>query len=225
MPRYRRAILFDLIGTTIRERDPETINRCFGEALTAQGITPDQNFIRQHRGKNKREVITLLAKDYQLDSVHQNKLYNTFLARVADSLHNFESNEGAVEIMSDLHVAEWFVGVGTGLPRVILEKIVTHVQWDRSKIHYLGVAEELGAGRPDPAMLHQVMKFSGIGNPQWVVKVGDTRVDIEEGKNAGVVTVALDANTQPRRLLEEMKPDRLIQSLRELHDILIRDET
>jgi phosphoglycolate phosphatase-like HAD superfamily hydrolase len=222
MPWYRRAILFDLIGTTIRERDPETINRCFHEALAAQGVTPDQDFIRQHRGKNKREVIALLAKDYQLDSVHQDKLYNTFLARVTDSLHNFESNDGAVEIISDLHVAGWFVGVGTGLPRVILEKVVTQVQWDRSKIHFLGVAEELGAGRPDPAMLHQVMNLAGINDPQLVVKVGDTRADIEEGKNAGVVTVALDANTQPRRLLEEMKPDYMIRSLRELQDILIR---
>jgi len=48
-----------------------------------------------------------------------------------------------------------------------------------------------GMGRPSPAMIQFIMKKFNIDDPKKIIKVGDTLVDIEEGRNAGVKTVGI----------------------------------
>jgi len=52
--------------------------------------------------------------------------------------------------------------------------------------------------------------------PDELLKVGDTVADIQEGKNAGVVTAAILAGTQANELLRAENPDFLIEELMEL---------
>ena len=49
------------------------------------------------------------------------------------------------------------------------------------------------SGRPGPAMLFENMVRLGVCPPAAVVKIGDTRADVDEGLNAGAWTVALAA--------------------------------
>jgi phosphoglycolate phosphatase-like HAD superfamily hydrolase len=49
-----------------------------------------------------------------------------------------------------------------------------------------------------------------------VLKVGDTRLDIEEGRNAGVATAAVLTGTQTRAYLEEARPDYVLSSVADL---------
>ena len=80
-------------------------------------------------------------------------------------------------------------------------------------------ATQVPAGRPHPWMVLQNMVNTGIYPPEAVVKVGDTKPDIDEGLNAGVWTVglaqtgnemglnreeieALDAETRERKLAQ-----------------------
>jgi len=80
-------------------------------------------------------------------------------------------------------------------------------------------ATQVPAGRPHPWMVLQNMFNTGIYPPEAVVKVGDTKPDIDEGLNAGVWTVglaqtgnemglnreeieALDAETRERKLAQ-----------------------
>lgn len=46
-------------------------------------------------------------------------------------------------------------------------------------------------GRPSPAMIQLIMRKFNIDDSKKVLKVGDTLVDIEEGRNAGVKTVGI----------------------------------
>ena len=48
-----------------------------------------------------------------------------------------------------------------------------------------------GKGRPSPFMLYECMRQMEIYPPCRVVKVGDTVVDIAEGKNAGAYTIGV----------------------------------
>ena len=70
-------------------------------------------------------------------------------------------------------------------------------------------------------MITHAMNLFSIDNPKLVIKVGDSKIDIEEGRNAkclysiGVTTGAHTANQ-----LAEAKPDFIINSLIELFPII-----
>ena len=46
-------------------------------------------------------------------------------------------------------------------------------------------SESVHHGRPEPFMIQELMKRFDITNPKEVIKVGDSKNDILEGKNAG----------------------------------------
>jgi phosphoglycolate phosphatase-like HAD superfamily hydrolase len=70
-------------------------------------------------------------------------------------------------------------------------------------------------------MIEVLMEDLGIGSPTQVLKVGDTEVDVEEGRNAGcgkVVSVTTGAYT--REQLQPYGPDFIIDDLQELLPII-----
>ncbi len=52
-------------------------------------------------------------------------------------------------------------------------------------------ADEVPAGRPAPWMLFRVMEKTGCYPATRVIKIGDTKADIEEGLNAGAFSVGI----------------------------------
>ena len=51
---------------------------------------------------------------------------------------------------------------------------------------------EVTRGRPAPDMIYKIMYRLGVTEPKYVVKVGDTDVDGEEARNAGVDFIFVD---------------------------------
>ena len=107
-----------------------------------------------------------------------------------------------------------------GFPHSVVEAIVSTLNWTKL-VDYLSSAEKAGHGRPHPAMILSAMKFFGISDPRSVVKVGDTKIDVQEGKNAGCWTVSVLTGTQTREFIEESNPDFMINSIADLPDILL----
>lgn len=61
----------------------------------------------------------------------------------------------------------------------------------------------------------------GIDDPKQVVKVGDTPVDLKEGRNAGcALSLAVTNGTHAKVELEVLDNDGLLQSLHELPGML-----
>ena len=52
-------------------------------------------------------------------------------------------------------------------------------------------SEEVDFGRPYPYMIHALMKRNNVFTINHVVKIGDTEMDIKEGKNASCRTVGV----------------------------------
>ena len=71
--------------------------------------------------------------------------------------------------------------------------------------------------KPDPALLFKAMDRCGAG-PADTVMVGDSAVDIEAGKAAGVFTCGVLGGFRPREELEAAGCDLLIDNLRQLAD-------
>jgi phosphoglycolate phosphatase-like HAD superfamily hydrolase len=82
-------------------------------------------------------------------------------------------------------------------------------------------SDEVPAGRPFPHMIRTLMERAGIDHASHVMKVGDTTVDIEEGRQAAcglVISVTTGANTQDE--LAELTPDHIIDHLEAIHGLL-----
>src|SRR3989338_11677477 len=63
--------------------------------------------------------------------------------------------------------------------------------------------------KPDPALVHHPLQSIGA-KPASAVIIGDSRVDIETGKNAGIMTCGVTWGFRPKEELEEIGCDYLI---------------
>src|SRR5215831_18068240 len=109
-----KGILFDFIGTTVVERDPTTINRCFKHAFEDHGVLIDDELIRSGRGKDKMEMITDALIQMHRPIKLTTPILNSLKGHLEDSLDNFSENEGATETIDHIKKKGIAVGIGTG---------------------------------------------------------------------------------------------------------------
>jgi phosphonatase-like hydrolase len=215
-----KAVLFDVIGTTVREIHPDAINDCFEKAFTDNHVSVERSYLLANRGKDKKEVIQGIVQSLNLSTETSHHIYLDFEKNLSNSFENFTANAGALELFLYLREQNIKIGLGTGLPRSLFEGILRHLDWSADAFDYIGIASELGAGRPSPVMIHHFMKVVAINQGMHVLKVGDTLADIEEGKNGGVRTAVILSGTQPASQLQAARPDFIIHTLSELKNII-----
>lgn len=69
--------------------------------------------------------------------------------------------------------------------------------------------------KPSPEAVHEIIRSAGVGAGETLL-VGDSRTDVETGRNAGVRTVAVTYGFGRREELEKVKPDLILSDLEEL---------
>ena len=214
-----KAVLFDLIGTTVIEKDPSLITRCFVAAFKDHKVDIESSIIKAHRGKDKRVMVGTVLSEKGLPLTLTEPVLQSFQNHLQSGLDNFGKNDGADDVFRYLKDRKILVGLGSGLSRDMLEAILHHLGWNEADFDYVGVAEEIGKSRPDPAMLIDVMRKLNIQSHE-LLKVGDTVADVLEGKNAKVKTVAILSGTQDEKEIADAGPDFIIRSLVELKQIV-----
>ena len=73
--------------------------------------------------------------------------------------------------------------------------------------------------KPDPGGLHHILKQHGV-RPEEALMIGDSLVDIETGKRAGVPTCGVTYGHAGRTSLESAQPDWIIDDLLELKRLI-----
>jgi phosphonatase-like hydrolase len=214
-----RVVLFDFIGTTVIETQPDVIAHCFKHAFAKNGISISQDFIQTNRGRNKRDVVRD-ALNHNSSKIEVDKVLFDFEAAVDRQLGSFQAAPDAGLIFKTLLQKNVQLAIATGLSRDIFDKIINQVGWDFNWFAYHATYEEIGKGRPYPDLIIDLMSKLDIFNPQEILKVGDTVADIQEGKNAGTRTAALLAGTQPEETLKQHNPDHLLKSLQEILNLV-----
>jgi phosphonatase-like hydrolase len=116
------------------------------------------------------------------------------------------------------------IALNTGFTRAITDTILQRLHWNNgeSKIDYVIASDEVPEGRPYPFMIQTIMKHLQITDSKQVVKIGDTEVDVQEGRNAecGLV-VSVTTGAYSRNQLEQYHPDHIIDSLSELPSLIL----
>lgn len=129
---------------------------------------------------------------------------------------------GAEEMFEWLHRHDIRIGLDTGFPKRITDVIMERLQWlDDKKVDVVVSSDEVPAGRPAPFMIRKIMDLTNVREAQSVIKVGDTEVDVQEGKNAGCrYSVAVTTGAFTREALKPYGPSMVIDSLSELIPII-----
>ena len=215
-PMPLKAVLFDFIGTTVIEKIPGTIAGCFEKTFQEYAIKVTSTFIQENRGRNKREVIQLAVNAQIQPDKLVDQILNSFERNIEESLTNFSAAPGSIDIFMKLRQTEIKIGLGTGLTRNSFEMILHHLKWNKKDFDYTATSEEIGKGRPHPDMIFDMMKKLHISHPKEILKVGDTVSDIQEGKNAGVMTAVILSGTHSKEALEKEKPDFVLSGVPDL---------
>lgn len=213
-----KAILFDMIGTTVRENDPMFITNCFIRAFAEDKIDVSASLIKMRRGQEKAAMIGDILKELDFPQTMGPSILQRFRRNVEQGIDNFSPAEGARDIIASMMSIGIKIGIGSGLPRDVFNQVMRHLHWDAIPFDYTGIAEETGRGRPHPDMIFDMLTKLNLDGKD-LLKVGDTVADIQEGKNARVKTAVILAGTQPENILRAENPDYVIHNLSELRNI------
>ena len=191
-------------------------------AFAKHGIELAPDPINKHRGKQKSEAIqTLLKEAAELSPADAERIgdsiYRYFLHELESNLSSISEIDGATELFRHLKSKDIYVGVGSGFPMQVVQAILSQLGWlDERLLDYVGSADQIGVGRPNPKMILDAMERLNITDGSKVVKIGDTVVDVQEGKNAGAWTVAVLTGSQTEAQLKAAAPNYILSSIREL---------
>jgi phosphoglycolate phosphatase-like HAD superfamily hydrolase len=93
---------------------------------------------------------------------------------------------------------------------------------ERNLIDALITNDDVPRGRPYPDMIFEAMRLTGVTEATQVMKIGDSVIDIEEGKSANCgITAGITTGAQTRTQLEKGNPDFILDSLREVLQVIV----
>lgn len=223
-----RLVVFDIAGTTVTDKG--NITQAFQAALQEKGYQVPAEKINPLMGYRKPQAIAMILEAYEPDAAKRtpqlvDDIHRHFLQRMIayyNTTADLQPQPGAEEVLGILKQAGVQTALDTGFSSDITEVIVRRLGWKEKKlVDHIVSSDEVEEGRPHPYMIRKIMEQAGISDPLQVVKVGDTEVDVNEGKNAGCrYSIAVTTGAFSRAQLEPYAPSYIIDHLGELVTIL-----
>jgi phosphonatase-like hydrolase len=220
-----RLIVCDIAGTTVSDRD--FVAASFLGAFLREGLKVDAEEVRPLMGIRKSEAIAtvLRSRSISFDEAVVARIHDDFV----DSMVLFYADSPDIqplpdveEFLSDCRDRGVIVALNTGFPRRIADVILDRMGWlDNGWVTDSIASDEVSEGRPSPEMIHTLMARQGFLDPSTVMKVGDTVVDIQEGRHADCgMVVGVTTGSCSREELLAQKPDHVIDRFAEINGIL-----
>jgi phosphonatase-like hydrolase len=224
-----KMVVFDMAGTVVNENN--VVYKTLQKAITEAGfyVTLDQVLL-EGAGKEKLQAIKSILKTYaqREDDKFSDAIYQQFVVYLAKAYDVLDvlAQKNAVELFAALKQKNIFVVLNTGYNAATAQTLLGKLKW-RKGVEYdqLVTASDVARNRPEPDMIIQAMGLLGIENPKQVVKVGDSIIDIEEGKNAGcALNIGITTGAHTREQLKSALPDYVIDDLIEILPLLKLEE-
>lgn len=223
-----QLVVFDIAGTTIE--DNGEIATAFQEALQAFGYSVPVEKINPLMGYKKTEAIKRLLKEYEpkkekIDIEYIQKIHQLFLELMIEfysTTKDIRPLPFAEEVFVSLKERDIQVALDTGFSKQITDIIIHRLGWVKeNKVDHVISSNEVIAGRPFPYMIEELMLKAKLKDVKKVIKVGDTEVDINEGKNAGCLySIGITTGVFTKEELAEYNPSFIVEDLREIISII-----
>ncbi|NQX67193.1 phosphonoacetaldehyde hydrolase [Paenibacillus alba] len=224
-----KAVIFDWAGTVI-DYGCFAPMHAFIQTFEEAGVPITIREARMPMGLLKWDHIQAILQMERVNSVWTaafgkqavkediDRLYVRFEAILMESLKQYtDPIPGALETVRKLRDAGIAIGSTTGYTSGMMEVIVPEAKRKGYSPDFMVASDQVKAGRPYPYMILQNLVELGIYPPKSVIKVGDTVSDIQEGRNAGVWTVAVIQGSSELGLtqaeVESMHTDELAERM------------
>lgn len=218
-------VIFDMAGTTVNENNVvyKTVQKSINDA--GFDVTLDQ-VLEQGAGNEKSEAIRKVLKVYAgiEDSALVTSIYNNFVVLLADAYRTLEifPADNAVDLFTALTEMNITVVLNTGYNRETAQLLIDKLGWEEGReFDLLVTSSEVEKSRPNPDMIFFAMDHFDITDADLVGKIGDSIIDIEEGKNAGcALNIGITGGAHTREQLASANPSYIINNLLELLSLL-----
>jgi phosphonatase-like hydrolase len=220
-----RMVVFDMAGTTIDEDN--MVYKCVKKALNDHHVSATLEQVLHHgAGKEKQHAIKDVYTEVMQDIPNNETIetiYQTFqeLLHEAYNILEIKLFEGFNSTIFFLRKRDIKVALNTGYTSEVASKILKKVGLTIGKeIDLLITADMVQNSRPAPDMINYALQHFTI-KPRECIKVGDSAIDILEGKNAKVkCSIGITTGAQTKEQIEVENPDFIINNLRDLIPII-----
>lgn len=216
-----RLAVFDIAGTTVA--DDHAVANAFCKAFESQGYKIAEEDVRPLMGYKKplaiRMVLEKLSIDWDIELIEN--IHEDFVSEMMDYYEYSPDVRPMLEaenVFLQLKEKGIKVALNTGFSKEIADVILHRLQWkEKGLIDDYIASDEVEEGRPQPFMIQTLMHRNGVDDPDEVIKIGDTEVDINEGRNAGcALVIAVTTGAFTKQQLQEYNPDLIIDDLSQL---------
>jgi phosphonatase-like hydrolase len=212
-----KLVIFDLAGTTVQDKGQ--VSSAFTAALAENGIevTPEQ--LNRVRGSSKRQAVLSFIPEGPGRLSAAEAVYSSFRERLTQRYRTegVEPVEGAEQVFRRLREQGIRVALNTGFDRDMTELLLSALRWEEGAVDVVVCGDDVRQGRPAPYLIFRAMEATGTTGVQQVVNVGDTVLDLQAGRNAGVRwNVGVLSGAHDRRMLEQAPHTHLMDSVADL---------
>ncbi len=218
-------VVFDMAGTTVNENN--VVYKTLQNAINEEGFSFTLNqVLDQGAGKEKLQAIKSVLRVFGNNENEQlaEKIFQNFKNKLVIAYDTIEilPQNNAVELFKVLKENGVYVVLNTGYDFQTANSLINKLGWVKGE-HYDGLitASDVKQNRPQPDMILLAMDRFQISDPTEVVKVGDSTIDIEEGKNAGCkYNIGITTGAHTKAQLAMAHPDFILDDLLELLPVL-----
>lgn len=214
-PRQYDLIAFDWDGTLFDST--KIIVRCIQQAVAdVGGAVPTDRDAAYVIGMGLMDALAHAAPDVPRERYPE--LGASYRKHYLTHQEDLSLFDGVLPMLAELRERRHRLAVATGKSRRGLDDALRTVElaglFDASR-----TADET-AGKPDPRMLHELMREFGT-EPERTLMIGDTTHDLQMALNAGCASVAVSYGAHPPEGFEALRPRAVVHSVRELHHWLL----
>ena len=214
-----------MAGTTVA--DENAVSSAFIKAFEQFGFDVTEQEVRPLMGYRKTMAISLVleSKGTNADQQLVDSIHDAFVNEMLDYYEyspEVRAMPTAENVFLQLKERGVRIALNTGFSREIADTIMTRLQWkERGLVDDFIASTDVEQGRPYPFMIRELMSRAGIIDPLEVAKIGDTEVDVNEGRNAGcALVIAVTTGAFTREQLADYHPDHILDHLSQLPELI-----
>lgn len=182
-----QLVIFDWVGTVI-DFGSCAPAEAYRKAFLAKGIDMSPAEIRASMGMNTKDHIRELLKS-ETDVEEMFRAVLPLQIEAAKACGTLVP--GVLECVAHLRSLGIKIGATTDYSRKVAEVCYAAGREQGFVPDFTVCANDAPAGRPAPWMIYRVMEALNVYPPTTVVKIGDTRIDIEDGVNAAAWSIGV----------------------------------
>lgn len=216
-----KLIAFDVDGTILDTLD--SIIHVVNETLYANGFykVDDKEYIRKALGYGSYYLIEqalIFPYNHFYDKNVTTEVLQDYLKRyMADDASLTKPYEGVVDLIKELKDEGYKVIAYSNKPDSVLKPLMKEKFGDVFD-DVLGQVEGQ-APKPNPEILLNMLDRIGISKDD-AVYIGDSDVDVETARNAGMKMIAVTWGFRDRDFLEKLNPDYIVDNTKELKEAI-----